>query len=533
MEILAHLSLFNLIFGSEILKNIDSTSRNIIMIIFIFGICFLGDSIYQIRQMISQKKIWQLNTSAFVVLCTLLGLVGTFYGMAQGVSNLGISEGIGEADFMVKAKGLISGMGTAFQTSLVGIYISILMTFINTLYQLIGRLLLQKYIGVSPLKTNSESPITLLSSIDKNMSKLNQTQDLSLIVQKLELMEKTMVRNDMLATYIKTYITSPLIEIKTEILNQDKNAIRELLNDLKQEILMPIKDEIQKSNQNNLILQSHLQNYVQVISKSIEDMKRFQNQINEEMNKNLKQIVDIQNQTVQTTNTALQQFSVFKNEFTSLANHITNQAVLLLENTSKKLEHQMLDLIPTMIKSVSQETTNQLSVFREEYQHNLTIFLERQNDALEKSLGKHATQLNHVVIQLNQVFDQETQRRLIVSQELDQNIKSLQIISDGFARLQVSLAASATELLPTLSQASEVVGRSLKDSYNYTINLQNNTAIFTHQIKEIIDTIQKYQNQVNEKVYDQLPTIITYLAQVATSLEQSINANHMQNHKKH
>lgn len=114
--------------------------------------------------------------SQMASIMTGLGILGTFLGLTIGLFGLDLTQGIGN-DFNAQVNKLISGSGTAFATSLLGIATSLIYTFTlnyqkakaDAAYQQLLKLL---YANIPYLSTNE-----LLIQLDESLKQQNRTLD--------------------------------------------------------------------------------------------------------------------------------------------------------------------------------------------------------------------------------------------------------------------------------------------------------------------------------------------------------------------
>lgn len=192
-------------------------------------------------------------------------------------------------------------------------------------------------------------------------------------------------------------------------------------------------------------------------------------------------------------------------EASQLMNHARQNLVSSLEN------------VDSMLQNTRQTVEQELEKFRLGYQSSLENFFERQNNLLEATLGKQQQGLAKVVLALQQVFREESQKRLEMSQQVDVSMEKVLHTaaevsnfansvglnsSDRLAQLQ-ELAKLTTEQVLQIETVYQGIGRELKQESERLANHYEN---LTHQLNQSLQSGQEqvrtvessYQNMVQQ-----------------------------------
>ncbi len=110
-------------------------------------------------------------------LCTAIGVLGTFYGIQQGLQGINLTTD-NPQQLMSSSKVLLVGMKTAFSTSLMGLGSGSLFTLVLFVCDLLRQKrrdsLRQKLENIATLKTVDNANLEALSLVAKNLTGLKQ-----------------------------------------------------------------------------------------------------------------------------------------------------------------------------------------------------------------------------------------------------------------------------------------------------------------------------------------------------------------------
>jgi hypothetical protein len=188
-------------------------------------------------------------------------------------------------------------------------------------------------------------------------------------------------------------------------------------------------------------------------------------------------------------NTAFQQQS---NTLETVGNNASSLMNIAKDNLLATLEN-----IDETLTATRQTVQDDLTQFREEYQANLQAFFQQQNDLLEGTLGQQRDGLNQVVQNLDQVFQQEAQRRSQLTREIDQTMNNIQRSVQRIHELAIAAGLHDSERLIQLNALAENIGQQVQKVDNSYKNLDEK---FAHSL----NTWQNYlENYINRTITSQ------------------------------
>jgi hypothetical protein len=240
-------------------------------------------------------------------LCTAIGVLGTFYGIQEGLQGIDLSTADSK-QLMASSKELLVGMKTAFSTSLMGLGSGSLFTLVlfasDSLRQQRRDSLRHRLKAIATLATTDNANgevVAALSRVANKLSGLNQlsSEAIGQAVGK-SIAEKFAGLNQLSAHAIGQAVGQ---QVQSAILpalkaifkeqqqlrelqeNQGQRVLEELIKDLRVEVLEPIADRLDKSaeltqqaSQAVLTLHQELGGISQNLASSILTIQNFQQQ---------------------------------------------------------------------------------------------------------------------------------------------------------------------------------------------------------------------------------------------------------------
>ncbi|MDM9583361.1 hypothetical protein [Nostoc sp. GT001] len=269
-------------------------------------------------------------------LCTAIGVLGTFYGIQQGLQGINLSTE-DTKELMTASKELLVGMKTAFSTSLMGLGSGSLFTLVlfgcDSLRQKRRDSLRQKLKAIATLKTadnDNHEVAEALSLVAKNLTGLKQlnAEGIGQAVGR-SIAEQFAGLNQLSAQAIGQSVGE---QVQTAILpalraifkeqqqlrqlqeNQGQRVLEELIKDMRVQVLEPIADRLDKSaeltqqaSEAVLTLHRELGSISQNLASSILTIEKFQKETLVELQGFAKNLGDTLNQFQTDTKGVLQQ----------------------------------------------------------------------------------------------------------------------------------------------------------------------------------------------------------------------------------
>ncbi len=265
-------------------------------------------------------------------LCTAIGVLGTFYGIQQGLQGINLSTE-DTKELMTASKELLVGMKTAFSTSLMGLGSGSLFTLVlfgcDSLRQKRRDSLRQKLKAIATLKTadnDNHEVAEALSLVAKNLTGLKQlnAEGIGQAVGR-SIAEQFAGLNQLSAQAIGQAVgqqIKPALEamfkeqkkLREIQENQGQRVLEELIKDLRIQVLEPIADRLDKSaeltqqaSEAVLSLHRELGGISQSLASSILTIQNFQKETLVELQGFAKNLGDTLNQFQTDTKDVLQQ----------------------------------------------------------------------------------------------------------------------------------------------------------------------------------------------------------------------------------
>lgn len=196
--------------------------------------------------------------------------------------------------------------------------------------------------------------------------------------------------------------------------------------------------------------------------------------IREELQKALQERAAVEQEMLQATRTGIIQILTQANrtfhEQTNTLKTMGDQASGLMNDAKDNLLATLgnIDATLTATRTTVEED---LTKFRQEYQANLQIFFQEQNNLLEGTLGKQQQGLSQVVTNLDRVFQQEFQRRITLTKEVDGSMTKIQISVEQINKLVTAAGLNDAQRLIQLENLARGIGEQLQKVDNSYRNL--------------------------------------------------------------
>jgi hypothetical protein len=506
-------------------------------------------------------------------LCTAIGVLGTFYGIQEGLQGIDLSSKNSQ-QLMASSQNLLMGMKTAFSTSLMGLGSGSLFTLIlfasETLRQQRRDSLRQKLKAIAILETAdnaNQKAAESLSIVANKLTGLNQLSAESIgeavgtaISRQFAGLNQlsSQAIGEALGQQMQLVIIPELQKMYQEQQklreiqeNQGQRVLEKLIQDLRIEVIEPIAvrlDEsaeltkqaseavqtlhrelggisqslvnsiltIQNFQKETLVeLQGFADNLGQTLTQFQTDTKGVLQQTADEINRAVDQSIvgmtsqrsafeasaeqaaatfrgireelqtalheraEVEQQMLQGTRTGIIQIltqanTAFQQQSNTLET-VGNQASGLMNDARNNLL-ATLENIDSTLTATRQTVQDDLTKFREEYQANLQAFFQQQNDLLEDTLGQQRDGLNQVVQNLDQVFQQEAQRRSQLTQEIDQTMNNIQHSVQRIHELAIAAGLHDSQRLIQLNALAENIGQQVQKVDNSYKNLDEKFA---------------------------------------------------------
>ncbi|WP_414551714.1 hypothetical protein [Anabaena sp. CCY 0017] len=196
--------------------------------------------------------------------------------------------------------------------------------------------------------------------------------------------------------------------------------------------------------------------------------------IREELQTALQERAAVEQQMLQATQTGIIRILTQANrsfhEQTNTLKTVGEKASGLMNDAKDNLL-ATLGNIDERLTATRQTVEDDLTRFREEYQRNLQMFFQEQNSLLEDTLGRQQEGLSGVVNHLDQVFQDECQRRTELTLEVDASMTKIQESVAQINKLVIAAGLNDGQRLIQLENLARGIGEQLQTVDNSYRNL--------------------------------------------------------------
>lgn len=558
-----------------------------------------GNFILKKAPSVLSRPIPRSSLRFVTTLCTAIGVLGTFYGIQEGLQGINLVDSASSQELMKSSQQLLVGMKTAFSTSLMGLGSGSLFTLIlfagDSLRQQRRDSLRQKLKAIAILETAdnaNQKAAESLSIVADKLTGLNQlsaesigeavgtaisTQFAGLNQLSSQAIGEAVgqkMQRVIIPELQKMYQEQQKLREIQE--NQGQRVLEKLIQDLRIEVIEPIAvrlDEsaeltkqaseavqtlhrelggISQSLANSILtiqnfqketlveLQGFAHNLGQTLTQFQTDTKGVLQQTADEINRAVDQSIvgmtsqrsafeasaeqaaatfrgireelqtalheqaEVEQQMLQGTRTGIIQIltqanTAFQQQSNTLET-VGNQASGLMNDARNNLL-ATLENIDSTLTATRQTVQDDLTKFREEYQANLQAFFQQQNDLLEDTLGQQRDGLNQVVQNLDQVFQQEAQRRSQLTQEIDQTMNNIQHSVQRIHELAIAAGLHDSQRLIQLNALAENIGQQVQKVDNSYKNLDEKFAHSLNTWQNLLQSSMKNTVDLQENFF--------------------------------
>jgi hypothetical protein len=396
-------------------------------------------------------------------LCTAIGVLGTFYGIQQGLQGINLDT-TSSQQLMSSSKELLVGMKTAFSTSLMGLGSGSLFTIIlficDSLRQKRRDDLRQKLKAIATLETADNANREIAQVLNLVADKFTQ----------INLSAETIgeaVGKQMQSVIVPTLrnIFQEQKKLRELQQNQGQRVLEELIKDLRIELFEPIGDRLDKSAELTQQASEAVLTLHKDLASSIVTIQNFQKDT-------LVSLQDFANNLKQT----LSQFQTDTKGVLEQTAHDINRAI-----------DQSIQGMTVQQSAFEASAENAADTFRG-IREELETALQRRAEVEKQMLQATRTGIIHILAQANTAFEQQTNTLETVGNQACQLMD----------RSQENLLATLENIDQTLTATRQTVQEDLTQfREQYQANLQ---AFFTEQNNLLEGTLGKQRDGLAEVV---------------------------------
>lgn len=472
-----------------------------------------------------------------------LGILGTFVGLTYGISGFNTNS---QETIKNSISTLLNGMGTAFVTSIYGMVLSLLFSYIEKktvdklkkeIFSICDKIddeylitkedeieletkkietTLNKYFCIRDSKGEIIKPGKILYELYFNTSQ--QTEALKSfstdLAEKIEAGFETILSKQFETSIaplieniynelinLRNSIKNPTDEMTTNVVKDLENALRQMIMEFNGNLVSNAKNEFE-----NIIISldsivnviNDIPNYVK---KTIDDMSNTINILSLSLNKNIsdiqatqKLLIEKQINNIETTDLVLEDIKSTLNEMRKSAESLES-ANDSLTNTLDSLKNINKFMHETTLKN--EENVNKVIEMGKDLQHFINTFMERNEQLLNQIIEINESSLVKMQSTIKGIIDE----LVIVSKSIlvttSNTSKEYQTIKEGLISIfeqidkgitdyQIIIHSSLKENLNTYSESVKNSVESLKDIVNGLYDL----------LSELNETVGKFGNKV-------------------------------------
>lgn len=426
---------------SNFLNSLSAVSFVVTIIAFVIMIgLFLTD-------LLSYKSAKHKDFKSILVSTGVLGtFIGIFIGL-YGFDSNSVSDSVPK---------LLDGLKTAFITSIVGMFLAILLSVI------------QKFKGGD----NAEDEITALNNISKKLSKLDSidtnikslSSDISSVKQELKTNQQDLFK------FLKDKLS--------EIDNSLKEAVQTLSKGATEEIIKALENVIQDFNSN--LTKQFGDNFKQLneaVLNMIEWQNTYKNSV-QEFEKQLKITSENTNESHQNTTALIREFA--KTNLKSLQDFVNENNQKLLENI-EKVNYTTTKNTDNLIKKVGdfsseinnslKESVEQNKQANEKTKENLTQLFEQTQEAVSTTKN-NARQISEIAKSYENITATSKELEVVITtnqnqiQNLESHLKTFAEISSEAKGITKELKTFSDEIQGSLSNQSQALTKLTEEIEN-------------------------------------------------------------------
>lgn len=403
-------------------------------------------------------------------LLTSLGILGTFAGITLGLLEFDTSN------IENSISHLLSGMKTAFITSLEGMGLSIA-------YQIVKKLFFIKQytekddtsdIDVTDILIKQNEYLESIRKVmggDSDSSLLNQIRLLrSDFADKLNETRQSLDNIGENISNINKGIEPVFIKISEDMQNMKENIMN---------VNETIKENANINLNNKGILQS--------ISENINDFKKTNNEATMELSVNQKNSNDI-------LNTILQEINTQKAFFTEFSNNLLLHFKEFSDLLSKSATEQVIEALKQVIIEFNEKLTEQF--------------------------GQNFKELNNAVYELvNWQENYKNQLEMMIEQ-YELGVKSISKTSEAVSDIE-----ERTQIIPQsmekLSQIMAILQEQITAHQEQVIIQNNQLTVHKEQLEHLYDMLSAF-SEMKDKAVEAIPEIKTHMNEIISDISESV-----------
>ncbi|GET39866.1 hypothetical protein [Microseira wollei] len=557
------------------------------------------------------RSQWRFVPSILVA----IGVLGTFYGIQQGLQNIGLGDLNNTGELLPSIRQLLEGMKTAFSTSLMGLGSSSIFTIVlawgeqerqkqrDSLRSQLDKIATLQTPGQMFARINPDSSREAAVAIT-SAAETMQTGFAQMVEAQRELNPRQIgIQVGMAMTPVFQHIRQELATLRQIKADWGQEIINNMIQGLRTEVIEPVvgrldqsaqlttdaslavrelKTElgsisqslaesiltIQNFQQDTLVqLQEFASNLQQIlgqfqtdtqgvlqqmateiragVAESIEGMKAQRTAFQESaqdasatfrgIQENLQAALQTQAEQEQKMLAGLQERMMNILNASHTAFQTQSSTIQAVGSEASQLMNQARENLVTSLQNVDGMLQNtrvtvqqELEQFRINYQASLQQFFTEQNNLLESSLGKQRQGLAQVVVTLQQVFREESEKRKLLAAQVDQNMEKIQETVVNVSNFANSVGLNSSERLAQLQVLAKLTG---KEVLRVETTYQNMVKQLNEEGKRMQSTYENMVGQLDRSlqlVQEQVKTVENSYQNMVEQFNQALEVGNHQ-----
>ena len=447
-------------------------------------------------------------------LCTAIGVLGTFYGIQKGLQGITLDTS-SSAELMASSKELLTGMGTAFSTSLMGLgsgsFFTVVLFVTDLLRQKRRDNLRNRLDNIASPETTNNDNRKLERAIEEVANQLRNTNNDNRKLERAIEEVANQLRNlnspsaeaigNAVGENIRTAIVPGLQAILREQRqlreiqeNQGQRVLEQLIQNLRVEVIEPLAQRLDESA--NVTIE---------VSHAVQTLHQELGGISQSLASSIQTIQDFQKSTL----VELQEFS--RNLQQTLSQFQTDTQGVL-EQTGESINHAVSQSIEgmtaqrTAFAASAENAANTFRGIREELQQAL----QERAQIEQQTLQSTRQGIIHILSQANAAFQQQTGTLQTVGQEA----------SGLMNNAKDNLLATLGNIDQTLQHTRETVQ---EDLTQFREEYQSNLRTFFEQQNNLLEESLGEQRNSLSEVVTKLDSVFQEEYQRRSQLSEEVN----------
>ena len=485
-------------------------------------ILFILFSFFWVKSIINKELSTPSKFAPSVM--TAAGLLGTFIGLTFGLKDLNLQE-------QASMQELINGLKLVFVYSLVGVFSAILFMLLNMIPTAMQNRKIK--IRSDQIKQDAKAHNQHIISLQKNqtdaLNHLIELQGQQLDNQKLMQQDIAKLQfdnnNEELGRIITQGIVnglSPLLmEIKTAVADQGTEAIKKVLEDLKDTILIPMKGAL--DNTNNALETTNQAVKATIIA--IEESQKHNNKLiaavetaaikMESASDKMNGLVDKIDNTVQTMDEMQKRQEESFTQFNQDLQGNLGRIQPAIESGMKVAETSLVNAINETSQAMQRDVKQVLVDTTSELKTTIGVATDGMVTAsqeMQKLVGK----IDDTVQHMDDIQKEQKESLDHFNEKLEINLNKIQ------PAIEKGLETASKSLTNAIESASELMEKSIKDASN---EMQANIQIASREMVSNIDSAcGNMTTTITETLKISGEELVKSVNEATTELNKSVTA---------